>query len=382
MSLTNSNTNYSYDEEKYEKELTGKIESSINNTYLSLTQESLKDYHLDKISKLTYLTRLDLYDCVSLHNKLNFISNLTNLQHLSLPFAQLNDEDLIALSPLTNLVSLELTQNKITGTGFSHLKFNKLKNLTMIRAHLNIEGVKVLYHSFPNLENFDYSSHCYCSHQDFHGSCMNTEFNNDCLTELCKNLNSLKELHLTDVAITNYDSLTYCSSLEKLGLHHTECPSNYKGFPDERPSDKYTYFEYYTQIISLPILPQIKSLNLCREFSNIIMPNIHLYTSLEELGVHSLTSDLIQSNIQKLLNLKKLSVHAYLQSSNLTFLNNLSQLKDLDLRYNHDLDNDALKYIENLTNLKHLNLIGTKITTNAVDNYKHCFNQNCIVHIK
>ncbi len=375
------NFNYEYNEENYDKELSDKIELSISDIKLSLTQEYIKDCHLEKITKLTHLTHLELYDCVSLHDKLNFLSNLTNLQYLSLPFSKLNDEDLIALVPLTNLISLELTQNQITGTGFTNLNFNKLKSLTMINTYLNLQGVKELCHSFPNLEHFDYCSSSYCNCSGFsNNSRMHTEFNNDCLTELCNNLNFLKELYLTDVTITEYHSLVYCPSLHKLALYHSECPSNYIGFPNERPSDKYLYYEYYTQVTSLPILPNLKSLNLCREFSKIVMSNIHLYVSLEDLNISSLTNDLIQPNIEKLLNLNKLCIHAYLQNTNLTFLNNLSQLEHLDLRYNHDLGNDSLKYIANLTNLKYINLIGTKVTNDAVNNYKHSFNQNCIIY--
>lgn len=371
------NSNYLCDEEKYEKELTNKIDSSINDTDLSLTQESLENYHLDKINKLTNLTHLNLYDCISLHDKLNFISNLTNLQHLSLPFAQLTDEDLKHISPLINLVSLELTQNQITGIGFSYLKFNKLKNLIMIRTYLNIHGVKSLCQSFPNLEYFDYSNH----HSNLSDSkcenCTENNFNNDCLIELSKNLNLLKVLHLTDVAITDYSALTYCNSLEELSLHHSGSPSNYIESADKNSRDKNPYNKYYNQDTSLPILPQIKSLYFCREFSKIIMPNIHLYTSLEELSIYGLASDLMHTNIQKLLNLKKICIRANLQNSDIFLLSSLTELEHLDLRYNCDLDDNILKYIVNLINLKHINLIGTKITKSAIDHYKSYFNRNC-----
>jgi hypothetical protein len=337
------------------------------------------DYHLDEIKNLTNITSLDIYDCISLHEKLYFLNNLTNLQTLSLPFGGLDDNDLQHLSLLSNLISLDLSQNYITGTGFVKIKLNGLKKLTVQRTNINIDGIKVICQSFPNLEEFIFSSASHnevfylplsgqnkisCNNSDNY---LNTDFNNDCLIELCNNFKHLKFLSLNDVAITNYNPLKQCIELEKLVLYHTECPSNYKLFPSEIPSDNYPYIDFYSKLeAEFPILPKINSLHFCKEFSEIVMPNIHLYSSLEDLNINSLKNDLVKSNIEKIPNLKKLCVHAFLQNDDVAVFKNLSKLEMLDLSYNHDLDDSIFNHLTNLSGLKCLNTCGTNVTQNNI----------------
>lgn len=357
-----------------------KINLAANTNELNLTQEIVKDDHLKAIGKLHNLRVLHLYDCVSLKGKLNFLASLTNLQELSLPFSNLNDDDLVCLSGLSNLVLLELTQNNINGIGFANLKFNKLKTLVMIMTHINIDGVKALCSSFANLESFEFSSRSKCSCMSCHTNeddCINMDFNNDCLLELSK-LEHLKKLYLSDVAVSDFGPLTNCQSLTTLSP-----------------------FSLKTNI-SFPILPQIKKLWCPRNLSPKIVPQIHLYKSLEILDISSCLSfssneklnkdDLKNSNkvliknlsqLQKLANLIQLDIQIDgLKSSDLMFLKDMTTLEILDLRCNENLDDGVIECFKNLSNLKSINLNATKVTEKAVDNYVRQFNNECKVFMR
>ena len=345
-----------------EIDITKKIELAQQTNELQLIQEFLKNYHLEQIGKLYNLTTLELYDCIILHNKLEFLSNLLQLQNLDLSFSKLTDMDLVYLKPLKNLIYLNLCQNPINGIGFIDMCFDKVKTLDMMRTNLSIDGVIAITKCFSSLETFIY----------YKG---NNEFNEDCLMYLCKECKYLKDIHLCDVDILDYSSLVLCPTLESISIHYTEQPSNYIAYPDIRPEINNKYAD-----MTIPILSNIKSLTLCRELSEQIMGQIQLYSSIENLCIRSLDNNFINSNIVLLKNLKKLTIHAYLQNNNLEFLLYMPQLEELDLRFNHDLNNNVLDYFINLSNLKSLNVYETKITSQFLNIYKKYFSNNCKIY--
>lgn len=67
--------------------------------------------HLRTISECTWVTSLELYDCVSLRGKLDFLKNLTALRYLHLPFSNLCDDDIEIIKHLPNLLYLDLHCN-------------------------------------------------------------------------------------------------------------------------------------------------------------------------------------------------------------------------------------------------------------------------------
>jgi hypothetical protein len=344
------------------EDITERIKLAGQTNKLCLTQEGLKDYHLVQIGKSYNLTILDLYDCVNLHNKLNFLSNLVHLHKLELAFSKLTDDDLIYLKPLQNLVYLNLAQNPLSGKGFADMQFNNLKTLDMMRTDMNMDGIVAVTKCFPNLETFIY----------YNGD---DEFNEDCLKYLCEGCKHLKDIDLSDVDIVDYSSLALCPNLESASIYYTEHPSNYISSSDIRPKINEKYSN-----MSLPILPNIKSLTLCRELSEKIMKQIHLYLSLEELCIRSLNNNFIHPNIILLKNLKKLNIHAYLQNDDLEFLRYMPQLEELDVRFNYNLDNNTLSFFRNLANLKSLNVYKTKITPACLNEYKKYFSDNCQIY--
>lgn len=338
------------------------ISKSKKSNILSLCQINIDDHYLQKISKLTNLIDLKLYDCVSLHTKLDFLQKMTSLQNLSLPFSKIHDDDICCLKPLTNLIKLELTQNPLNGVGFANMYFPNLVTLIMIRVNLNIDGIKRICESSPNLQEFDHYADYY-----------EGKFDNACLLEICTKLKYLRELILCDVNCFDYELLNLSTSLESLSIHHTPNPSNYIGFPKIIP----TIDPKYNNLNTFPVLTKIKSLSLSIRFSELIMPKINLYSSLEQLSISCLTNDLNYFDLVKLTNLTDLKIHAYLCNNNLIFLEQMPQLKKLDLRYNHDIDIESVRYFTNFVNLQYLNLVGTTIKKCNMNEIKKNVNDTC-----
>ena len=82
-----------------------------NRTDACFTQIWFKDCHLQAVSQCTSLISLEIYDCINLHGKLDFLKNLTNLQTLILPFCSLQNDDISIIQYLPNLTELDLHQN-------------------------------------------------------------------------------------------------------------------------------------------------------------------------------------------------------------------------------------------------------------------------------
>ena len=349
------------DLEKWSKETSEYISQS--ETSLCLTQEYMKIEHLNDISKLTGLIELSIYDSMNLHGKLDFLQHLTKLEKLELAFCSITDDDLIKIKPLINLTHLNLIQDSLIGVGFAGLSIPTLNELTMIRNSVNYQGVIEICNAFPNLKKFSYIDN-------------SGNFDMNCLSLVCTSLKQLTELCLCDVNVFDYMILEKCPSLKHITVSYTEQPSNYI-ISGNTPK----YNEKYSQSTMFPILPNVESLCLYREISDLIMPFIHLYTSLKNLSVRSLKHNLVGSNITKLSNLTNLSVHCYLQNLDLKFLLDMPQLEELDLRYNGDLNSEMLQYTTKLSNLKEFNLVGTKITINEIDNYRQYYTPMCNVYL-
>lgn len=332
-------------------------------TELYFTQKYITEEILFTICTTTDLIKLELYDCGNFHERLDFLKQLTNLTNLSLPYSGLTDSDLTDLQLLQNLRILELTQNNINGTGFESMSFAKLQCAILIRTAINAPGIKAICSACPNLHTFIYSG-------------TDDAFDSDCLYQLCSNLPHLETIELFDTNVMNFDALTLCPKLKILSIVHTESPSNYIGFPEIRPEPNLKYTNQ-----SIPILPKITFLILCRELSEFIMPIIHLFESIEHLSIRSTKADFITDNITELHNLKKLSIHAYLQSENLLWLASMTQLEELDLRYNSDLDGTVFEILNQMPNLSYINLLGTQVTAACVEANRKYFVPTCVIDL-
>lgn len=94
-----------------------KLQTKLNNIKESLqpticlTQENINDGHLRTISECTWITSLELYDCICLTGKLDFLKNLTALRYLHLPFSNLCNDDIKIIDHLPNLIYLDLHCN-------------------------------------------------------------------------------------------------------------------------------------------------------------------------------------------------------------------------------------------------------------------------------
>lgn len=99
--------------QKSDTKLLNKINilKDINKTTATFTQIDLKDCHLQTLSHCTALVNLELYDCINLTGKLDFLHHLTNLQSLLLPFSNLHNDDIEVIKFLPKLTNLDLHQN-------------------------------------------------------------------------------------------------------------------------------------------------------------------------------------------------------------------------------------------------------------------------------
>lgn len=86
------------------------IKESLQTT-ICLTQENINEGHLRTISECTWITSLELYDCICLIGKLDFLKNLTALRYLHLPFSNLCNDDIEIIKYLPNLIYLDLHCN-------------------------------------------------------------------------------------------------------------------------------------------------------------------------------------------------------------------------------------------------------------------------------
>lgn len=113
ISEDGENVSDTLDEIKSDNKLLNKINmlKDTNGTTATFTQIWLKDCHLQTLGQCTALVNLELYDCINLHGKLDFLHNLTNLQSLSLPFSGLHNEDIEVIKFLPKLTNLDLHQN-------------------------------------------------------------------------------------------------------------------------------------------------------------------------------------------------------------------------------------------------------------------------------
>lgn len=195
------------------------------------------------------------------------------------------------------------------------------------------------------------------------------------LSQLCSL--ELNELSMYDDIVNNYEMLSACGTLRKFSTGYTETPSNYMGFPLSDCNPVRT--NRYSTNFQFPILPHITKLDICRELSEAIMPHIHLYHSLKNLSIGSLNGQFIaNSTITRLTNLRKLKIHCYakdddLQLFDMTDMCLAKSLRELDLRYNLDLTCGVFRYLTNFENLIFLNVCGTKIKKNNIEEYRKLF---------
>jgi hypothetical protein len=326
---------------------------------LELTQQSLNEYHLERISQMD-LDSLELYDCINLHGKLGFLKNMVGLTELSLPFGSLIDKDLIYLEPLRNLTHLDLHQNSITGEGFSGMRFNNVSHLCMMGTNINMGGLKAIVNCFPNLTDFTYYAR-------------DNKFDEKCLEYLCSNVKGLVEVDFKELNVTDYSALAKCPALRSVYVSYSYKIGNYQSCKNIIPEIDNEY-----RSIIFPVLPNIKSLSVSIHLAEQVMKNIDLYTSLESLGISCINNTIVNQNICSLKNLESLCIHAYLENSDLAFLTKMPQLRELDLRFNSNLDDDALIYFKNLSNLNKLNVYKTKMT--QVDAFMKYFHIGCNVY--
>ncbi|KAJ3311818.1 hypothetical protein HDU76_003023, partial [Blyttiomyces sp. JEL0837] len=137
-------------------DLTGSLSSSLSNLSdlqnLTLTNCRLKGNIPDSIGKLSNLGRLDLSFNAFTGNIPDSVGNLSNLDHLDLSSNQLSGYIPDSFGQLSNLINLELGSNKLVGNIPN--SFQKLSNLQQLAVFANelTGGIPNVLSNLPNLQ--------------------------------------------------------------------------------------------------------------------------------------------------------------------------------------------------------------------------------------
>ena len=175
---------------------------------LTISENEISDLSMAAISRFSDLRYLDFYNCPGISNKgVAFLSNLPNLQHLSLCSpsydSEVTDEGICHLSKLTSLTSLNVYRlDKMTNAALHMI--SQLPNLLVLDiggiASFTDEGFAAL----KNLRSLQHLSMEYLSN-----------ITNDSL-KIVGQLKYLKLLKMTDCEELTDDGLHHLSNLQRL----------------------------------------------------------------------------------------------------------------------------------------------------------------------
>jgi hypothetical protein len=120
---------------------------------LSLTGGCFRDAHLQTISSITSLERLQVMHAGITDEGLRHLRRLHNLKALELPLCWgVTDEGLKDIGSLPRLDSLRLESGNVTGAGFKHFKCkSRLRKVDLMKCWVTDEGLRELA-EFPELE--------------------------------------------------------------------------------------------------------------------------------------------------------------------------------------------------------------------------------------
>ncbi|XP_040943978.1 receptor-like protein 13 isoform X3 [Gossypium hirsutum] len=291
-------------------------------------------------------------------------STLSNLEILDLSFNYLNDSILLSLSELSSLRYLDLSSNKIEGSGHQR-GLNNLSNLkyldlswNRIESISNKDGTQL---RLTNLEELDLSGNLFRNNtisflQGLSSLKSLTLFNNRLQGSLdtkgLSNLTNLKKLHLDGNQIESFQS--FKDGGRKLELTHLE-ELNLDGN------------HFNTSVFaSLNKLSNLKSLSI-RENGlkgSIDMKDLEAFINLRELdmGNNELKDLVIHQGLSNLTNLKKLDLSGNQIESFQSFKDGgrkleLTHLEELNLDFNH-FNTSVFASLNKLSNLKSLSIWG------------------------
>ena len=106
-----------------------------------LSGPGINDTGLDALTNLTSLKRLDLTDSAITDDVLNHVSELTNLEVLILRRTGITDDGLAAISDLPKLRAIDLRNSNISDPGVEHLaKIKTLIDIQLEKSKVTDEG--------------------------------------------------------------------------------------------------------------------------------------------------------------------------------------------------------------------------------------------------
>ncbi|KAJ9163025.1 hypothetical protein P3X46_022747 [Hevea brasiliensis] len=355
--------------------ITGRVSSlylGINSSRYPWTDPTMADWHLNTSLFLPFkeLKRLSLNDiniagCVE-NEGFERLWSLGNLEFLDLSFNRFNNSILPSLSGLSPLKSLILVDNRLKGI----INIQELNNLTSLKE-LNLQGNEIegfkSSNGLRNLELLDLSDNhldnSKLSHLKGLSSLKSLNMGYNSLTGTLSmkefdGLSNLEELDLSGNKIIHFEALRDARGLSKLSKLILDSIFSYGGNSSLRNT---------SLLHSLGAFPYLKTLSLQNNcLKSIIsaqgLPN---FKKLEHLYMnYSTASNNFLQIISNMTSLKTLSLYGSgLRGTLFQGICKLEHLQVLDIGYN-DLNGSLPWCLANLTSLQQLNLSSNLFTGN------------------
>lgn len=256
----------------------------------------------------------------------NAILSLTNLQKLDLSANKISG-NVPSLNSLFSLNYLNLSENSLSGDASSIIQSNGLQSLLLGENNFSLSSTNFLS-SLSNLENLDFSG-----------------FNLNTVPSEINGLSHLKNLNLSNNAISNFSALNGMNSLQEINISS----NNLSSLPSEITS-----------------LTSLKALNISN--NNIaLFTNLQNLQNLEWLSLENNSIANIPSEISNLQNLIHLNLGRNKISAGFSSVINLPNLEQLWLNHNIITGNFPTELLT-LPKLMSLSLQSNQLTGNIPNN--------------
>jgi len=315
------------------------VDAAISHTWVQIYDSDLNDEDLVHLSVLTDLWRIDIAGCEITGTGLVYIRDLPKLRALVLPRTHLDDRGMVHMKNLRTLEELDLSDTRITDSGLS-----KLARLTGLKK-LNISE---------------------------------TEVSDEGLSHLIE-MSALKHLNITNTLVTEEGIIRLCSvsHLENIffDTEHFRMKPIFEAGGARFLKNNPAFYSLENQSLEdgdLVFLEDLRNINILFLNNNSIngpgLKYIKKFNNLEMLFLieNPLTDDGLQY-LQGMMKLKELNLSSTrVTDEGLRYLQGLENLKELSLNSTRITD-EGLRCLQGLKNLKELSLINTPVTARGAD---------------
>ncbi len=358
-----------------------------------------------EFDNLPSLTKLDISNITCRDEDVHGLRNLTSLESISIKCSEeLGDKTLESMTPLKNLIELDVSMSGTTDDGIAHIKsLPRVSFLGMAGGRLtnkaleHISDLKELrYVEFPqslkdddlrNLQNLTKLRNLRLGNVTDDGvayaarltSVRSLDFSRSKVTDrtllILSNFSKLKELNLCGTQITDL-GLTHIGKLNRLqmiNLSNTEVTdiglASISNLTNLKSIDLENCIRFQDAgLVCLRLLSSLRWLNLNNSrLGDAGLTHLRGLKTIRALRLGStLITDLGAEHLSDLVGLEVLDLSCTdITSKGAEFLSELIQLHELNLEGTL-IDDHAIPSLRKLTRLRHLNLNGTQVTAKVL----------------